>query len=852
MEKMQIYKVYPAIPEPLSFLDYLARNLWWCWNHEAIELFRRINPNLWKKVGKNPVAFLSRISQRRFDELSKDDSFLGHLERVKAKFEHMFSQVGEIKDFEMGSKETIAYFSMEFGLHESLPFFAGGLGVLAGDHVKASSTLGLPLTGIGLLFREGYFRQYLDHNGWQQETYPENDVFDLPLQKVKSNSGYEIIVEVPGPHGMIRACVWQLRIGRIRLLLLDTNLQENPPVIRDITSRLYASHGEVRVAQEVLLGVGGIRALKALDIFPTVCHMNEGHCSFAGLERLSLIMDRYDVDFESAMQIGKRTGLFTTHTPVAAGHDEFEEELIKPYIKPYVEKFAVSENEILSWGKPNKTDENSKFLMFVFGIRFSGFINGVSMLHGQVARNMWKDLWPGRYVEEIPISHVTNGVHVLSYLSRQKNVLFERYLSSDWGNMISDANLISRIDNIENAEIWNVHEQNRSGLIKKCRESLIKQYERRNAPRNVLDEVVTVLDHGVLTICFARRFASYKRAALLLNDKDRLIKLINDEKRPIQMVFAGKAHPNDDEGKEIIKKIVEFSRHPEARHRFVFLEDYDINVARCMVQGCDVWLNTPRRPNEACGTSGMKASVNGGLNLSILDGWWCEGFNENRGWSIGNGDIYDDHEYQDVVESQALFNILENDVIPRFYDRKRGNPPEDWIQMMKEAMKMAIIDFSSDRMVREYSKRYYIPASKNLALLTEDSAWKAKELALTQKRLESLWSGIRLSTPSLVTDGEFNVGDTFRISLEVNLGELAPEEVEVQLYHGKFRFSDRLEGSRAENMWLQETLTEGRHLYACTITCTDSGRFGYTARVIPKGDEVLASTPGLITWAQET
>ncbi|MCP4020995.1 MAG: glycosyltransferase family 1 protein, partial [Desulfobacteraceae bacterium] len=606
-----------------------------------------------------------------------------------------------------------------------------------------------------------------------------------------------------------------------------------------------------RLAQEVLLGIGGIKALKALDIFPSVCHMNEGHCSFAGLERMSLFMDHYDIDFESALQICKRTGVFTTHTPVAAGHDEFREELIEPYVKPYAEKFAISEKEIISWGKPHDAVEDSKFLMFVFGIKFSGYINGVSRLHGQVARKMWENLWPQRFVEEIPISHITNGVHILSYISGQKNALFERYLASDWGNLISNAKLISRIDSIEDADIWNVHEQDRFRLIRKCRESLLEQYERRNAPRNVLDEVAGVLDHQVLTICFARRFAAYKRAALLLNDSERLIRLITDDKQPIQMVFAGKAHPNDDEGKRIIKMIIEFARRPEVRHRFVFLEDYDINIARYMVQGCDVWLNTPRRPNEACGTSGMKASANGGLNLSILDGWWCEGYAQNRGWSIGNGDVYDDHDYQDVVESQALFNILENDVIPRFYDRKRGNPPENWIKLMKEAMKMAIIDFSSDRMVREYSSRYYIPASKSMVSLTTDYAWKAKELALTQKRLESLWSEIAVSKPTLVTDGDFTVGDTFRITIEVFLGELIPDEVEVQLYHGRIRFSDRLEGSRAETMWLQETLSEGRHIYACTITCIDSGRFAYTARVIPKGDDILANTPGLITWARK-
>ena len=851
MKKVQIYKVYPAIPESLSFLDYLARNLWWCWNHEAVELFRRIHPGQWETVGKNPVAFLSNISQRRFEQLAADESFLGHLGRVKAKFEKIFSYVSPVKEFDLGAKETIAYFSMEFGLHESLPIFAGGLGVLAGDHLKASSTQGIPLTGIGLLFREGYFRQFLDHNGWQQETYPINDVFDLPLQKVMDTSGFDIKIEIPGPQGLIKAWVWLLKVGKIKLFLLDTNLPENSKTIRDITSRLYASHGETRVAQEILLGIGGVKALRMMDIFPNVCHMNEGHCAFAGLERVSILMDTYALDFQSAFQICKRTSVFTTHTPVAAGHDEFPKELIRPYIKSYAEKFAVSHDELLSWGEPRDIVNSERFSMFILGAHFSGYINGVSRLHGQVARRMWQSLWPGRQVEEIPISHITNGVHICSYLSQHKNALLERYLSADWSNKLYNAAMISRIDNIEDADLWHVHELDRSNLTRKCRQLLLAQYERRNAPRHELDNIASAMDHRVLTICFARRFATYKRAALLLKDIPRLTRLITDEDRPIQLVFAGKAHPNDTEGKEIIKQIVEFARTPEVRRRVVFLENYDINVARYMVQGCDVWLNTPRRPNEACGTSGMKASANGGLNLSILDGWWCEGFREDRGWTIGNGDYYDNHDYQDEVESQALFNVLENDVIPLFYDRQRGNPPLKWIKMMKNAMKMAIYDFSSDRMVREYSERFYIPAARNFKVLTDDGAEKAKALAVKQSRLISLWSNIRLSKPILTTGIDFTVGDTFRITLEVFLGELTPEEVVIQVYHGKLKPSNLLEGSRSEIMWLQKTIAQGTHIYACTITCSDSGRFGVTARVIPKGDEVLSNTPHLITWAQE-
>ncbi len=851
MEEMQIYKVYPAIPEPLSFLEDLSRNLWWCWSQEAIELFYRINPEQWEKVGKNPVAFLSHVSQRRFEALSNDGSFIGHLNKVKAKFEHMFSEAPQIKDFNLDAKESIAYLSMEFGLHESLPFFAGGLGVLAGDHLKASSTIGIPLIGIGLLFREGYFQQYLDHTGWQLERYPIIDVFDLPVQKVTDNQGADLIIEIPGPLEMIRACVWQVNVGKIQLMMMDTNLPENSEEIRDITSRLYASHEEVRVAQEILLGIGGMKVLKAMNIFPSVCHMNEGHCSFAGLERISLIMDRYDLDVDSAIQICLRSSVFTTHTPVAAGHDEFPDALVRPYLKPYSEKFGISAQTLLSWGKSPGIIEKGVFSMFVFGAKVSGFINGVSRLHGQVARSMWQSLWPKRHVEEIPISHVTNGIHIGSYISRQKNALFERYLSSDWSLRQWDLNLVSRIDNIENSDLWHAHELDRSNLIRKSRKLLLDQYERRNASRNDLEEVVDALDHHCLTICFARRFATYKRAGLLFKDIPRLIRLITDVDKPIQLIFAGKAHPNDDEGKAIIKKIVEFARRHEVRHRVVFLENYDINIARYMVQGCDIWLNTPRRPYEACGTSGMKAAANGGLNLSILDGWWCEGFREDRGWAVGNGEDYEDPEYQDAVESQALFNILENDVIPIFYDRKRGNSPAKWIKMMKEAMKVAMTNFSSDHMVREYSTRYYLPAIRNLRQLTQDSASKARELALTQSRLKTLWSAIWLFTPKITSVSDFKVGDTFDLSLEVSLGELTPEEVEVQIYHGKLGGTGRIEGRRPETMQLEKELGSGKYLYVSTLVCSDSGRFGYTARVIPSGDDILRHTPGLVTWANE-
>lgn len=851
MNPMRVYKVYPAIPDTLSFLNELARNLWWCWHHDAVDLFYRINPALWESVGKNPVVFLSRISQRRFETLSRDESFLDHLERVRAKFYRTFSDPVQLEDFRGKPDGAIAYFSMEFGLHESLPFFAGGLGVLAGDHLKAASTLGLPLIGIGLLFREGYFRQRLDQNGWQLEQYPIIDHFDLPVRKVTLESGLDLVVEIPGPDGMIKACVWQIMVGRIRLLLLDTDIPENNQADRDVTARLYASEDRIRVAQEVLLGIGGMRVLKALGLFPSVLHMNEGHCSFAVLERLAMIMERFGTDFPTAAQICLRTSVFTTHTPVAAGHDHFAHQLVSPYLKSYSERFGLPGETLLSWGRQPQEGRDAKFSMFILGVAFSGYINGVSQLHGIVARRMWQSLWPRRHEEEVPISHVTNGIHIGSYISRWNHILLERYLSPDWAARQSDRNLVSRIDDIDDSELWHAHESARSSLIRKCRQALLEQYERQNASKTLLDEVADVLDYQTLTICFARRFATYKRAGLLLRDIPRLTRLITDEERPVQFIIAGKAHPDDTQGKALIQEMVAFARRHEVRYRVAFIENYDINIARYMVQGADVWLNTPRRPYEACGTSGMKAAANGGLNLSILDGWWCEGYREDRGWAIGNGEGYDDPEYQDDVESRALFNLLENEVIPAFYERRRGNPPARWVKMMKSAMKMAISDFSSDHMVREYADRFYLPALHCMAELTRDEAARARELAARKHRLETLWQVIHLAEPVVHASEDLKVGDAFTITLEVFLGDLGPEEVEVQLYHGRIRAGGSLEGSRPETMDLKEHLGQDRYLYECTVTCSDSGRFGYTARVIPGGDRMLRNTPGLISWVDD-
>ena len=849
MNHLQTFQVFPAVPEPLSFLEVLARNLWWCWQQSAIELFRRIDPRLWEESGRNPLVFLTSVSQNRLEELAKDDSFLAHQQRVKVRFEKRVCQPLDRSQSPYGSDGTIGYFSMEFGIHESLPIFAGGLGILAGDHLKAASNLATPLVGIGLLYRQGYFKQFLDQDGWQQEDYPEADIYHLPVERAMDHAGNEVQVSITGPFGDIRAMVWKVNVGRISLFLLDTDLSDNPPDVRAITARLYSSDLKIRLAQEVLLGIGGMRALEMLGIIPTVCHMNEGHAAFASLERLAQTMSTHHVDLETALEIVPRTTIFTTHTPVAAGHDEFPVDLVKPYLLPFEEKLGINVEEILSWGQPAGSGSNGPLSMFVLALTMAQHCNGVSQLHGKTARRMWAHVWPQRSVNEIPISYITNGVHLPSWISLGISQLFERYLGPDWYLPPRNPDISHRIDEIYDEELWRAHEMSRTRLTRTCRKLMTQQYARRNASMAVMREIESVLDPDVLTIAFARRFATYKRANLLFQDPERLEALLNSEQHPIQIIFAGKAHPRDNEGKELIKNVIEFARSTNMRHRIIFIEDYNPHITRYLVQGADVWLNTPRRPFEACGTSGMKAAINGVLNVSVLDGWWCEGYSKETGWRIGNGEEYTDSVYQDLVESQALYNVLENDVIPCFYDRKNGDVPGRWLKMMKASMKMALGQFSSHRMLGEYEDRFYHPAAKNYGDLLANDAEKSKHLVAQRKKLQTHWGSIQINPPVREEDGSFRVWQNVPVTVSVNLSSLHPDEVDVELYYGRLKSMDILDASHTQHMTVREDRGNGEYLYACTITCSVAGRYGFTARITPRGDSKIKYTPGLLTWA---
>jgi starch phosphorylase len=849
MKHLQMYQVFPSVPEPLKFLEDLSRNMWWCWHIDAIELFRRINPHIWRQSGSNPILFSTLIKPERLEELATDGGYLAHMERVKKKFETEIATSAPDNESMDAGAGTIAYFSMEFGIHESLPLFAGGLGVLAGDHLKAASDLSLPLVGMGLLFNKGYFRQFLNDEGWQQEEYPDNDIFYMPLRRVKDHSGNQVSITLAGPQGPIHAIIWKVQVGCVPLYLLDTNIPENPAEVRAITDRLYAGEPRQRLEQEVLLGIGGMRALEVLGIQPKICHMNEGHSAFCSIERLCQIKNQYAIDLETALEIIPRTTIFTTHTPVAAGHDEFPKEMVAPYVVSMQECLGIDTDQIISWGQPGGGDSNVPLSMFVLGLRMSQHHNGVSRLHGRVARRMWSHVWPGWPEDEIPIAHVTNGIHIPSWISIENATLFERYLSPDWYLHTGIKDLSKRVDQIYDDELWQARRMSRARLIRTCRELMVRQYGRRNAPQSTMRDAEGVLDPDILTIGFARRFATYKRATLLLKDPERLKKIINDPDKPVQIIFAGKAHPKDGEGKEIIRQLIAFAKDPEVRQRIVFLEDYDINVTRTLIQGADIWLNTPRRPMEACGTSGMKAAVNGVLNVSVLDGWWCEGFREDRGWAIGNGEEYDDHEYQDMVDSYALYNLLENDVIPCFYDRKNGESPGKWTSMMKASMKMALEHYCTHRMVLEYDRKFYQPALESYRTFTQNDTEKARQMLAQKKRLVDMWKDIQVKEPVREHDGPFRIGESFQISAEISLGEIRPEEVLVELYYGKLRAIDTLLPGMTQAMEVEKELGQGTYLYSCLLPCASSGRFGFTVRVSPKGDDFLRYTPGLITWA---
>ncbi|PWU05381.1 MAG: alpha-glucan phosphorylase [Terriglobia bacterium] len=691
----------------------LARNLWWSWDNDTNSLFRDLDPVRWRQLNHNPISLLSEIPLGRLERRAGELVLHGRInyayrrqqEYLQADRTWGATHAGALRP------RPVAYFSAEFGLHESVPVYSGGLGVLAGDHIKSASDLDIPLVGIGLFYGQGYFRQRLDRHGWQQEEYLETDVNQLPMEPAIGMNGERVTVQIETRGGSIRVKVWRMSVGRCNLLLLDSNVEGNAPEDRELTSRLYGGDGRVRIRQELLLGVGGFRALKAMGITPGVLHLNEGHSGFAVLEAIRSRMVEEGIGFHQALPRVAREVVFTTHTPVPAGHDRFHGGLVDEHLGPLREQMGLSHDALMSLGRENPGDQHEEFCMTVLGLRLSRRSNAVSALHGEVSRAMWTGLYPGRPEDAVPIGHITNGVHVPTWLAPQMFRLYDRHLGPGWHERSGDSRTWEGIENIDDGELWETHLSLKSRLLEFVRRRAVEQAAHRGEPEAMLQKLSRVLSPDALTIGFARRFATYKRANLILADIEKLTSMVNDPKRPVQFVFAGKAHPRDDPGKRVLQQIAELMRNAQFADRFVFVEDYDISVGRLLVQGVDVWLNNPRRPLEASGTSGQKVVLNGGLNLSVLDGWWAEAYDGLNGFAIGAGRTHTNMDVHDTRDGEDLYRVLREEVIPLYYLRDRDGLPRGWIKRMKRTIRTLGWRFNADRMVMDYTLRCYVPAA---------------------------------------------------------------------------------------------------------------------------------------------
>ncbi len=849
------FNVTPSLPKNLEPLRELANNLHWTWNQDSFELFRRLERELWETTNHNPVAMLGKISQDRLIEVSNDDGFIAHMYRAYEQLKTYLAQTTWYqKKFKGNSKPYIAYFSAEFGLTECLQVYSGGLGVLAGDHIKSASELGLPLVGVGLNYKEGYFQQYLTSDGWQQEKYDLNDFYNLPMSLQLNEKKFPIKIKLNFPGREVYFQIWRIDVGRVPVYLMDTNIPENSEEDKTITRTLYGGNSETRIQQEIILGIGGVRALNELGIKPQVCHMNEGHSAFLSLERMRQLINDENLTFEEAKEVGYYSNIFTTHTPVSAGIDIFDNQMVEKYFGHfYRNDLKISDREFYRLGTINRDAPPTNFNMAHLAMNTAGFVNGVSKLHGEVSKKMWVTGFKGVPFDEIPIDYVTNGVHTRSHLSPDMEELLYRYLGEKFFLKPEDQTIWARVDNIPDVELWRTHERRRERLVAFARARLRKQIIARGGSQFEISAAAEVLDPAALTIGFARRFATYKRANLIFHNLDRLAEILNNPLQPVQLIIAGKAHPKDEEGKRLIQEIVQIAQQDRFRKKVVFLENYDMNLARYMVEGCDVWLNNPRRPLEASGTSGMKVIANGGLNFSVLDGWWDEGYSPEVGWKIGNGEEYLDLDYQNEVESNQLYNTMEREIVPFFYNRSDDKLPRQWTGLMKASLKKLGPFFNTNRMVEQYFTKYYNVSMESRKVLTKNNFQQTRELAEWKKKIRSNWNQIKfLNITNEGASTEVKVGFEFSIRAEVFLGNLSPEDVEVQIYYGSIDKQFEAHSNSFVPMQYDKNKSKGPNTYSYKgiIITKNSGQYGFTARILPKHPLQRTSFDlGLIHWA---
>jgi starch phosphorylase len=824
-------------------LSELAYNILWSWEPVVRAVFRRLDPNLWRECGYNPVVMLGRISRATLQRAASDSRYLA-----------LYNQACQLYDDRLKKEpgpnddKLVAYFSAEYGLTECLPIYSGGLGVLSGDHLKGASDLATNLVGVGLLYQQGYFRQYLNPDGWQQERYPKNDFYTLPIRPAKTPSGEDARVKIDLPTGPVWIKVWLMNVGRVPLYLLDTNIPENTlPQDRDITDQLYGGDNDTRIRQEFVLGIGGLRALKQVGLEPTVYHMNEGHSAFLAVERIRLLMDEHKLSFDEALQGSRTNNVFTTHTPVPAGIDLFDPGLMYHYFQAWCEKGHISFDQLMSLGRRDPLNRDERFSMAILALNTSAYRNAVSQLHRVVSQEMWHDLWPQLPVWEVPITSITNGVHLPSWLNSDQAALYDQYLQPGWRERHMEPEIWQQVNDIPDEELLEAHRRRKRRLISFIRHRVSASAFRRQASSSEMRQAGEVLDPNALTIGFARRFATYKRATLLFRDVERLKKILCSKDFPVQIVIAGKAHPKDHPGKTFIRDIIQLSRDPDLWKHVVFVEDYDMKVARELVQGVDLWLNNPRRGEEACGTSGMKAAINGVLNLSILDGWFDEAFEQSAGWKIGDREPY--AEDQDALHASSIYSLLENEIVPMFYENRNGGAPREWIKRVKQTIINLSPQFNTLRMLTEYMTELYRPAHNGFVEMREGDFRRARDKAAWDAKVRNVWDRVRFVETGPAPVGAVTSGRPVPVRATLDLAGLKPEDVRVEVVIGRIGTSGGLE--ETEVMMLPAVERNGSvATFEKEIVPEQTGRLGYALRVSPNhfDDPLTRPCTSLLKW----
>jgi starch phosphorylase len=836
------FLVRPSLPPALSRMTEIAYNLLWCWDHNIRAIFRRLDPQLWRATGHNPVLMLSQLTPAALEKAASDPRYLTLFRRACERLDAYMDRPPRT------SKKLTAYFCMEFGLVDCMPTYSGGLGLLAGDHLKAASDLDLPLIGIGLLYQKGYLTQVLNPDGWQQERYPINDFYMLPVLPVHDSEGKDLIVTVDMANGPCHVKVWQMNVGRVKLYLLDTNIPENDgSEYRDVTDQLYGGDIHTRMRQEIVLGIGGLRALRSLGIEPTVFHMNEGHSAFLAIERIRVLMHEHGLSFDEALEATRQNNIFTTHTAVPAGFDYFEPGMVYEYFREYCEKSGIGFGQLLSLGRRNPEDTSERFSMAVCAINTSAWRNAVSVIHRVVSQEMFQDMWPTLPTWEVPITSITNGVHMPTWLNGDLAALYDQYLQPDWIERDKDPRTWDLVWDIPDSELWEAHRRRKRRLVQFVRERTQQSAINRKASTAEIRRLAEVLDPDTFTIGFSRRFATYKRATLLFRDVPRLKRILTNPDMPVQIVFAGKAHPKDMPGKAFIREVWQLSRDPEISRRLVFVEDYSIQVGRELVQGVDLWLNNPKRGEEACGTSGMKAAMNGVLNLSVLDGWFDEAYEVSGGWAIGDREPYS--EDQDDIHASAIYSVLENEIVPMFYRDRDGGVPGDWMRRVKQCIVNISPRFSCQRMVSEYDSELYLPAHQSFAAAGAENFRPVRELKTWLGRVRDSWDRVRIADAGPRMDNPAVNGQPLPLKAVVELGGLTPEDVRVEAVVGRIGVDGFLEETTVVQL-VPNGEAGPATVFGREFLPSHTGRLGMAIRVMPNHaqDPLTRPTHPLLKW----